>query len=234
MSEMTVDKRLETEREKDANLFGIHPDFERLVNAIIECVGKDKLTSMRRDFHTRLRMTLTQPDNAGLIEDLWDFFYDWCVFEQKLPDSLALQPDVKALWERLRGGNGRGLFAVTKAGADGLKLKELCNGKTFVVPKKHPGDFVGIERGDIIEGRVMSNDPEVPIEKAKRFDFIRRPSYHPAEVHSYLKKKVRHFKKLGDFSSYQSWLWLLVGMYLKHRIYHQMPIEKIYDDNSRI
>jgi hypothetical protein len=63
---------------------------------------------------------------------------------------------------------------------------------------------------------------------------MRRPSYHPLEVHSYIKKKVKQFKRSQDFATYQSWLWLLVGMYLKHRIYHHMPIDKIYDDNSRI
>ena len=50
----------------------------------------------------------------------------------------------------------------------------------------------------------------------------------------FFKKKVKEFRKSQDFATYQAWLWLLVGMYLKHRIYHQMPIDKIYDDNSRI
>jgi len=53
-------------------------------------------------------------------------------------------------------------------------------------------------------------------------------------VHDYIKKKVKEFKKSKDFDTYQTWLWLLVGMYLKHRIYDHMPIERIYDDNSRI
>ncbi|HUQ56183.1 hypothetical protein, partial [Lentzea sp.] len=70
--------------------------------------------------------------------------------------------------------------------------------------------------------------------KAKDFAFVRRPSYHPSVVHDYIKKKVRQFRKSQDFSTYQAWLWLLVGMYLKHRIYNHMPIDKIYDDNSRI
>ena len=47
-------------------------------------------------------------------------------------------------------------------------------------------------------------------------------------------EKLRQFKKVKDYASYQNWLWLLVGMYLKHRIYDHMPIDKIYDDNSRI
>ena len=212
----------------------IHPDFEVIVQRIIQTVEKEKLEDLRRDFHTRLRITLTQPDNAELIEDLWDFFYDWCVFEQKLPDALpTLSSDDQSIWTNVKEGSQRGLYAVAKATDDGLKLKELYTGKVFVVPKKSPNDYIGIDRGDIIEGRILGT--ENPAKKKDiKFSFVRRPSYHPMEVHSYIKQKVKQFRKTQDFSTYQAWLWLLVGMYLKHRIYHQMPIDKIYDDNSRI
>ncbi len=212
----------------------VHPDFDSLVQRLIQTVDKDKLAELRKDFHTRLRITLTHPDNAELIEDLWDFFYDWCVFEQRLPENMAQlstpMPDsVVELWNKVKEGSQRGLYSVTKSSDDGLKLKELYSGRTFSVGKFAPNDYLGISRGDIVEGRLVGEDAE-----GKDFRFVRRPSYHPTEVHSYIKKKVRQFKKTQDFSTYQSWLWLLVGMYLKHRIYHHMPIEKIYDDNSRI
>ncbi len=207
----------------------IHPEFESLVQRIIQTVDKDKLAELRKDFHTRLRITLTQPDNTELVEDLWDFFYDWCVFEQKLPEMLeSLGPQDQDIWSHVKGGSNRGLYSVARANDTGLKLKELYTGKTFVIKKKASNDFLGIDRGDIIEGRLVGE------EKEKAFSFVRRPSYHPTEVHAYIKGKVKQFKKSQDFSTYQSWLWLLVGMYLKHRIYNHMPIEKIYDDNSRI
>lgn len=220
-----------SERESATSHGMIHPEFESIVQKIIQTVERRRLEDLRRDFHTRLRMTLTQPDQTELIEDLWDFFYDWCVFEQKLPDDIAnLSPEDKETWIHVKDTSQRGLYAVARASNDGLKLKELYTGRVFVIPKKHPNDFVGITRGDIIEGRLLG--PEET--KDKHFAFVRRPSYHPSVVHDYIKKKVRQFRKSQDFTTYQAWLWLLVGMYLKHRIYHQMPIDKIYDDNSRI
>ena len=211
--------------------FGMmHPNFESLVQRIIQTVDKERLAELRKDFHTRLRITITQPDDAELIQDLWDFFYDWCVFEQKLPETIdTLPPNEQDIWTHVKGGSQRGLYSVTKANDDGLKLKELYTGKVFVIPKKSTNDFIGISRGDIIEGRLVNEE-----EGKKAFSFVRRPSYHPTEVHNYIKKKVKEFRKSQDYSTYQSWLWLLVGMYLKHRIYHHMPIDKIYDDNSRI
>ena len=212
----------------------IHPDFESIVQRIIQTVDKSTLEDLRRDFHTRLRITLTQPDNTELIEDLWDFFYDWCVFEQRLPDNIQTLTDSdQFIWRNVKEGSQRGLYSVVKSSADGLKLKELYTGKTFFIVKGAANNFIGIERGDIIEGRLLGEDTETKKRELK-FSFVRRPSYHPTEVHTYIKKKVRQFKKSQDFSTYQAWLWLLVGMYLKHRIYHQMPIDKIYDDNSRI
>jgi hypothetical protein len=89
---------------------------------------------------------------------------------------------------------------------------------------------LGITKGDIIESRLVKEGEA----KKQYFNFVRKPSFHPVEVHSYIKRKVKEFKKNKDFETYQTWLWLLVGMYLKHRIYDHMPIDKIYDDNSRI
>lgn len=207
----------------------MHPEFESIVERIIQMVDKDKLAELRRDFHTRLRITLTQPDNTELVEDLWDFFYDWCVFEQRLPETIkSLPPSDKTMWSHVKEASQRGLYVVQKSNDSTLKLKELYSGKSFVIAKKSTSDFMGIDRGDIIEGRLVTEDGD------KAFSFVRRPSYHPTEVHNYIKGKVKQFKKSQDFTTYQSWLWLLVGMYLKHRIYSHMPIEKIYDDNSRI
>src|SRR3989344_776574 len=88
------------------------PEFESLVQRIIQTVDKDKLAELRKDFHTRLRITLTQPDSAELIEDLWDFFYDWCVFERHLPDMLeALPTNVQSVWNEVKSGNQRGLYS---------------------------------------------------------------------------------------------------------------------------
>jgi hypothetical protein len=207
----------------------LHPSLELLVNKIIQGIDKEKLAELKRAFHNRLRLTQTQPDSTELIEDLWDFFYDWCVFEQFLPDSLSgMDGDEANVWDKLKAGNSRTLFAVTKANGKELRLKDLLGKKTFIVPKQSANDFIGITRGDIIEGRLVDKGD------GKEFEFVRRPSYHPTQVHSYIKKKVKEFKKNQDVAAIQNWLWLLVGMYLKHRFYQQMPIEKIYDDNSRI
>ena len=209
----------------------LHPDFEALVQKIIGNVDPAELGDLRKDFHTRLRLTLTQPDNSELVEDLWDFFYDWCVFEQHLPEKVgALTPEEEHKWRHVIGGSNRSVYTVSKAADSGLKLKDLFSSKSYWVPKIATNDFLGISRGDIVEGRL------IPVEEGGQtsFSFVRRPSYHPLEVHTYIKNKVKQFRKSQDYSSYQSWLWILVGMYLKHRIYAQMPIDKVYDDNSRI
>src|SRR5690606_37302667 len=107
---------------------------------------------------------------------------------------------------------------------------DLYSGKSFVVPKNAPNDYLGIGRGDIVEGRLISRSTN----PKDGFSFVRRPSYHLEAVHGYIKNKVRQFRKSQDYSTYQAWLWLLGGMYLNHRINPQMPSDKIYDDNSRI
>jgi hypothetical protein len=127
-------------------------------------------------------------------------------------------------------GSIRSLFLVSRENSSGLKLKDLYTSKTYWVPRSASSDFLGISRTDILEGRLIMKDGDVK----KGYCFVRRPSYHPTIVHGYIKAKVKYFRKQQDHTTYQSWLWLLVGMYLKHRIYHQMPIDKIYDDNSRI
>jgi len=209
-----------------------HTGFEQLVQRIIQSVNKERLAELRRDFHTRLRITLSQPDNTELAEDLWDFFYDWCVFERQIPESLdSLTSEEKWVWQRAKAHNQRGLYIVQKATDTFLKLKDLYHSKQFMVPKAQRNEFFGIAKGDIIEGRLVGEGEADP---PKQFSFVRRPAYQPSEVHGYIKAKVRQFRRAQDLVTYQSWLWLLVGMYLKHRIYQHMPIEKIYDDNSRI
>ncbi len=208
----------------------VHPGFESIVDRIIQSVDKEELAELRKDFHTRLRITLAQPDKAELVEDLWDFFYDWCVFEEKLPEKMESLPgNLQDIWQSVKDGNQRGLYMVHKVGDDSLKLKDLYDSKLYTVPKGGTSDFLGIDKGDILEGRLVKDLAQDGITA-----FVRRPSYHPTQVHDYIKKKVKEFKKSKDFTTYQTWLWLLVGMYLKHRIYDHMPIEKIYDDNSRI
>lgn len=208
-----------------------HPEFESIVGRIIKVMDKETLADLRRDFHSRLRITLTQPAKAELIEDLWDFFYDWCVFERRLPDTMGSLPEnIQTEWNNVKEGNIRGLYEVTKVSDSVLKAKELFTGNQVELQKRGDNDFLGISRGDIIESRLVKQGTD----KKPSFSFVRKPSFHPVEVHSYIKKKVKEFKKVKDFETYQTWLWLLVGMYLKHRIYDHMPIEKIYDDNSRI
>jgi len=222
-NEMTTSKR---------NLPGnLYPDFVTIVDELIELVDQAQLENLRKDFHTRLRMTLSQPERAELVEDLWDFFYDWCLFEKQIPAGVEkLSSSIKGLWTQLKQGNLRGLYSVQKINDEGLKLKELFTGKTHFISRKYDSDFLGLQKGDLIEGRLIDDGSG----KSDSSAFVRRPSYHPVEVHDYIKTKVKQFKKEKDFETYQSWLWLLVGMYLKYRMYEHMPIEKIYDDNSRI
>jgi hypothetical protein len=209
----------------------VHPQFESIVDRIIKVTNKETLADLRRDFHNRLRITLTHPDKAELIEDLWDFFYDWCVFEKRLPDNMSdLPQNIQTEWAHVKEGNTRGLYEVSKVTDKILKAKELFTGNTVELHCRNSTDFLGISKGDIIESRLVKEGEA----KKQYFNFVRKPSFHPVEVHSYIKRKVKEFKKNKDFETYQTWLWLLVGMYLKHRIYDHMPIDKIYDDNSRI
>jgi hypothetical protein len=209
----------------------LYPDFVTIVDELIELVDQAQLENLRKDFHTRLRMTLSQPERAELVEDLWDFFYDWCLFEKQIPAGVEkLSSNIRGLWNQLQQGNLRGLYGVQKINDEGLKLKELFTGKSHFIARKYASDFLGLQKGDLIEGRLIEDGSG----KSEASAFVRRPSYHPVEVHDYIKAKVKQFKKEKDFETYQSWLWLLVGMYLKYRMYEHMPIEKIYDDNSRI
>jgi len=217
-----------SKRNLAANLY---PDFVAIVDELIELVDQKDKENLRKDFHARLRMTLSQPERTEIVEDLWDFFYDWCLFEKELPANLDQLPtNIQSLWNQLKTGNLRGLYTVQKINDEGLKLKEIFSGKNYFVARKYDSDFLGLQKGDLIEGRLIE-DGSGRIESSV---FVRRPSYHPIEVHEYIKTKVKKFKKDKDFETYQSWLWLLVGMYLKYRMYEHMPIEKIYDDNSRI
>jgi len=209
----------------------LYPDFSALVDELVSLVNEGKLEDLRKDFHARLRMTLSQPESSDLVEDLWDFFYDWCLFEKEVPKEIEkLSSASRGTWEALKAGNLRGLYSIQKLNDDGLKLKELFSGKSYFVPRKYESDFLGFQKGDLIEGRLMSDGSG----KSEETHFVRRPSYHPVQVHDYIKNKVKEFKKEKDFETYQTWLWILVGMYLKYRMYEHMPIEKIYDDNSRI
>ncbi len=208
------------------------PEFENLVQHVLDSVDKQTLEQMRKDFHTRLRITLTQPDSNDLIEDLWDYFYDWCFFEKNLPETAArLETQESDTWKTIKGNNQRGLYVIQKATDDGLKLKELFSGETYQVNNQDRMNTVAFSKGAIVEARLGIEDPEA---KKKAFFFLRKPCHHPEEIHPYIKAKIKDFKKAKDFSTYQNWLWLLVGMYLKHRLYTHLPIEKIYDDNSRI
>ena len=213
----------------------IHPAFELFVQKIIGSFSKDTLADLRSDFHGRLRLTLTQPSSNQLVEDLWDFFYDWCVFEKKLMDQVSsLTQAEKVIWEHAKDTNVRGVFSVARADNDSLKLSELYTGKTYWVLRREKNDFLGIARSDMLEARLVEDPEHSNRSQGQMYNFIRTPTYHPIQVHSYLKKKVRSFRKLNDPTSYGSWMWLLIGMYLKHRLYEQMPIERIYDDQSRI
>ncbi len=210
-----------------------HPDFDRIVQGIVKGLGKEQLGELRKDFHTRLRITLSQPDSPNLVDDLWDFFYDWCIFEESVPPKNQIETKAALQeWETVKGKAQRGLYTITKISPKELKLKELFSGAAITVDPKDTNEFLGMEKGDIIEGRLLPTDGST--DKKSHFQFARRPSYHPLDVHPYIKKKVKQFKKEKDAITYGNWLWLLVGMYLKHRIYNHMPIEKIYDDNSRI
>lgn len=221
----------ETNTSKRNLAANLYPDFVAIVDELIELVDQTQLESLRKDFHTRLRMTLSQPERAELVEDLWDFFYDWCLFEKQIPAGVEKLPsNIRGLWTQLQQGNLHGLYSVQKINDEGLKLKELFTGKNHFVSRKYDSDFLGLQKGDLIEGRLIDDGSG----KSEASSFVRRPSYHPVEVHDYIKTKVKQFKKEKDFETYQSWLWLLVGMYLKYRMYEHMPIEKIYDDNSRI
>jgi len=208
--------------------------FDALIQRIINEFDKPRLEELRREFHTRLRLTQTHPDDPQVVEDLWDFFYDWCVFEQRLPDSIqSLSEEEATNWGKMRESNTRSLFVAAKVGDDEMKLKDMYNGRTYLVPRMTTNEFAGIDKGDILEGRLIEDDSPAPKGK-KHHVFARRPSYHPTSIHDYIKAKVRHFKSRQDFTTFQAWLWILVGMSLKHRMYAQMPIDKIYDDNSRI
>lgn len=208
----------------------LHESLELLVHRIISAVEGEQLSDLKKEFHNRLRITQTPTDKTDLIEDIWDYFYDWCVFEQHLPDTIPLEGAEAEAWSSMKGTSVRGLFTVARVADSYLKLKELYSRQVYIVTKRSARDLMGISRADIIECRLLESGEG----RKKEYQFIRKPSYHPREVHAYIKRRIKEHKKAKDEPSYQHWLWLLVGMDLKHRFYPQMPVDKIYDDNSRI
>lgn len=232
MSSSTSNKQKATVYDPQTSL--VHPEFLTLVDNLTRSVEAGQLAQLRRDFHTRLRISLSHPENNDLIKDLWDFFYDWCVFDQGYVDKLGkLSSEERQVWNHVKTESLRGLFEVSRLKENSLHVKDLFTGKKLTILMEDPIEGLGISKGDILESRLLRGET-APKAKEQTFRFLRRPSYHPYKVNSYIKKKVKQFEKSKDEASYQNWLWLVVGMSLKHRIYQHMPIEKIYDDNSRI
>ena len=163
----------------------LHSSLELLVHRIIQSIEKNQLSEMKDEFHSRLRITQRHPDNPELIEDLWDFFYDWCVFEQQLIERIPdLTPEEQATWEMLRKLNFRSLFTVHKIAESVLKLKDMFGKKLYVIPLHGGTQLLGLTRGDVIECRLVETESG-----RKRYSLVRTFSYHPTEIHAYIKKK---------------------------------------------
>ncbi len=206
----------------------LHPLMELLVKRIIQSFEKDKLGDLKNEFHDKLGLARSNPDNPELIEDLWDFFYDWCIFEKVIVSTIRFMPQEELdAWEFLKVKNYRGLFSVMRINANEIKIKDLHSKKMFVITSHNENPLIGFTKGDIFEARIVEKSSE-------KYCFVRKPAYHPMAVIGYIRKKVRNFNKTANDDEFLNWLWMLVGMHIKTRFYPQMPVQKIYDDNSRI
>lgn len=206
----------------------LHPLMELIVKRIIQSFNQQELGTLKTEFHEKLGLTHSNPDNPELIEDLWDFFYDWCIFEKSIIASIRFmsQEEIDA-WEFLKTKNYRSLFSVLKVSTNEIKTKDSFSKNTYTIISHNESPILGFTKGDIFEGRIVEKE-------TGKYYFIRKPSYHPTTIKSYLKKKVGQFRKNKNRDEFLNWLWILLGMHIKMRFYPQMPVEKIYDDNSRI
>jgi len=118
-----------------------------------------------------------------------------------------------------------GLFEVRKIKPGVVRLRELFGGKEFdVTERRHT---VGLEKGDIIEARLIPFDGALVFSAAFCF--------HPREAVKAIKKEVKRRKKVMPEAPPVQLTWEAAKRALKADRYRQIAVDKIYDfESSRL
>ena len=163
-------------------------------------------------------------------------FLDYYLFDRKGPGSgrtpaeefhalraAANDPAVeafKSFTETLHG-----LYEVRKISPGTIRLRELFSGKDFdVTERRHP---VGLEKGDILEARMIPFDGALVFSTAFCF--------HPREAVKAIKREVKRRKKELPDAPPSDLTWEAAKRAMKTERYRQIAVEKIYDfESSRL
>ena len=118
-----------------------------------------------------------------------------------------------------------GLFEVRKIKPGIVRLRELFGGKEFdVTERRHT---VGLEKGDILEARLIPFDGALVFSAAFCF--------HPRDAVKAIKKEVKRRKKVMPDAPSLDLTWEAAKRALKADRYRQIAVDKIYDfESSRL
>jgi hypothetical protein len=118
-----------------------------------------------------------------------------------------------------------GLYEVRKILPGTIRLRELFSGKDYdVTERRHP---VGLEKGDILEARMIPFDGALVFSTAFCF--------HPREAVKAIKKEVKRRKKELPDAAPSDLTWEAAKRAMKTERYRQIAVEKIYDfESSRL
>ena len=118
-----------------------------------------------------------------------------------------------------------GLFEVRKIKPGMVRLRELFGGKEFdVTERRHT---VGLEKGDILEARLIPFDGALVFSAAFCF--------HPRDATRAIKKEVKRRKKVMPDVPPVELTWEAAKRSLKADRYRQIAVDKIYDfEGSRL
>jgi len=118
-----------------------------------------------------------------------------------------------------------GLFEVRKIKPGMVRLRELFGGKEFEVTERR--HTVGLEKGDILEARLVPFDGALLFSTAFCF--------HPREAVKAIKKEVKRRKKVMPDAPPVQLTWEAAKRALKADRYRQIAVDKIYDfETSRL
>ena len=164
-------------------------------------------------------------------------FLDYYLFDRKRPES-GQTPAEEILASRSSGADGaeisafrsftatvHGLFEVRKIKPGVVRLRELFGGKEFdVTERRHT---VGLEKGDILEARLIPFDDVLVFSSAFCF--------HPREAVKAIKKEVKRRKKVMPDAPPVQLTWEASKRALKAERYRQIAVDKVYDfESSRL
>jgi hypothetical protein len=118
-----------------------------------------------------------------------------------------------------------GLFEVRKVLSGTIRLRELFSGKDYDVTERRHS--VGLEKGDILEARMIPFDGALVFSAAFCF--------HPREAVKAIKKEVKRRKKELPDVPPSDLTWEAAKRAMKAERYRQIAVEKVYDfESSRL